>query len=185
MPQVFERYEDREQRLHLEQEQMQAARVTRQEQARAFRRLVHFRDATLLTQQEGHPLLYPKDRPDVLAARQQYLELTERSGNPPNPRLLTQVDAELRAMSGEMTKDDVHFLAYDLNRAQTVQGTTQYTAARRMFMRILRDVRDLPRLRQEAAQRQSNKMKFQAAMEMSKTHHGGPGPWRLPPVTPW
>lgn len=175
----------REERLRVQQVQAQAAKVIRLEQSRVFQRLVHFRDAALLTQQDDHPLLYPPDRPDVVAARAEYLAQMLHAGNPPNPRLLTQVNSEISAMSGEMTKDEVHFLAYDLERAQPIEGRTEYRAACRRFRIILSDIRDLPRLAREEAQRQSNRLKFQAVMKSSQEHHGMPGPWRNPPKMRW
>lgn len=179
-PTVFERYEERQ---LVSEQQAQAARVTRQEQSRIFQRRLNYRNADILTQQDDHPVLYPADHADVLAARSQYVGHTLDEGETPNIRLLTQIDAEISAMSGNMTTDDVYFLSYDLNKSQPVDGRPEYNSARRRFVRILQDIRDLPRKRREAAQEQSNRIRFQAVMKLSNAYHGGPG--NRYKVIPW
>lgn len=144
--------------------------MVRREQTRVLQRLIHYRDAVLLTQQDNHPVLYPSDLPDVLAARAEYVAQTHP--DKPNVRLLTQINSEISAMSGATTHDDVYFLAYDLNKSQLAEGRTDYSAARRKFVRILYHIRDLPRQRREAAQHQSNRIKFQATMKGAREARG-------------
>lgn len=182
VPKVFEKPEDKERRLRMEQAQAQVAKQVKKEQDKEFERLIHFRDAQLLTQKFNHPLLYPNDLPDVLAARAQYVAQTQAS--PHNIRLLTQLNAEINAMSGKMPKDDVHFLAYDLDQNQPAAGRANYNAARRKFANILEEIRDLPRQRQEAAQKQADRINYQAVMRNSIAYRSRPS---KPPIKfePW
>lgn len=182
VPAVFERFQDREERLRLEREQEQTARTKRVEQSRIYQRLVHFRETEILTEEEDRPVLYPQDRPDVLAAKAEYVAQMQRMGEPPNARLLTQINAEISAMSGVKTKDNVHFLAYDLNRSQEASSRPAYSFARSMFKSILRYIRDLPRKEKEAEQQQSLRLRFEKVMRNAQTIRGTRP---LIPVKPW
>lgn len=116
------------------QEQVDARGVIRRLEMKATNRLLYYRDPKFLTSQQDRPPLHPTDLPDALAARAEYIR---RCRAPPDGQLLRQINAEISAMQGSMTRDQVHFLTYD----HELQARPEYRSASRRFTDILHGIR--------------------------------------------